>query len=185
MQTFHHWSNWPGISSDRWATTQAWSEATCCLWVALVVMEKKVPSPKQLAWHIFRQVGNYSGMVRGYLFLVGCSSGDGEENAWTIYPVTGVVPEPSPEYWSNVAEADFRIWGHATQSTSSQILIYSPDTDVYNIGLNLVGKTNKDNQDKRRQTRNMSYNWMFHMHMNRSFCFWTTLWKPCEWPRSG
>ena len=78
------------------------------------------------------------------LLVAGCFSGDGEECVWTIYPGTGVVPEPSPEYRSNAEEADFRIWRHATQSISSQILIYSPDTDVYNIGLPLVGKTDKE-----------------------------------------
>ena len=78
------------------------------------------------------------------LLVAGCFSGDGEENAWTIYPGTGMVPEPAPEYRSNAVEADFRIWRHAPQSTSSRIFIYSADTDVYNIGLSLVGKTSKE-----------------------------------------
>lgn len=61
---------------------------------------------------------------------------DGEENAWIISPSTGIIiPQPSSQFKSNASEADFRIWRHAVQSTSTHILIYSPDTDVYNIGL--------------------------------------------------
>ena len=37
--------------------------------------------------------------------------------------------------FTNALEADNRIWLHATQVSASRILICSPDTDVYNIGL--------------------------------------------------
>lgn len=41
-------------------------------------------------------------------------------------------------YQSNTQEADMCVWRHATQTQKQHILIYSPDTDVYNIGLTLV-----------------------------------------------
>ena len=31
-----------------------------------------------------------------------------------------------------------RIWRHTTQTKGKHILIYSPDTDIYNIGLSLL-----------------------------------------------
>ena len=40
-----------------------------------------------------------------------------------------------PSFNSNVDEADMRIWLHCMHSTGDKILIFSPDTDVYHIGL--------------------------------------------------
>lgn len=39
---------------------------------------------------------------------------------------------------SNAEEADKRIWRHATQTSAQCILVYSPHTDVYNIGLPII-----------------------------------------------
>ena len=52
-----------------------------------------------------------------------------------------VIAEPLHQYRSNAEEADNQIWIHAIQSWATNILIYSPDTDVYNIGLGLVTQT--------------------------------------------
>ena len=43
--------------------------------------------------------------------------------------------EQPEEYYSNAEEADNRIWRHAVQCHANVILIYSPNTNVYNIGL--------------------------------------------------
>ena len=43
-----------------------------------------------------------------------------------------------PTYYSNVDEADMRIWLHCVHSAGNRVLIFSPDTDVYHIGLTLV-----------------------------------------------
>lgn len=40
-----------------------------------------------------------------------------------------------PTYLSNVDEAEMRIWLHTVHSTGTRVLIFSPDTDVYHIGL--------------------------------------------------
>ena len=41
---------------------------------------------------------------------------------------------------SNHEEGDSRVWRHAFQSQGDTILIYSPDTDTYHIGLPLLEK---------------------------------------------
>ena len=68
--------------------------------------------------------------------LSGCFSGDAEDTAWVI--VKGSLPQPEPIYSSSAQEADMRVWRHAVQSNANHILIYSPDTDVYNIGMTLL-----------------------------------------------
>ena len=68
------------------------------------------------------------------LVLARCISGLGENNAWLLHAAQLTVEQPE-EYYSNAEEADNRIWQHAVQCHANVILIYSPDTDVYNIGL--------------------------------------------------
>ncbi len=46
-----------------------------------------------------------------------------------------------PTFTSNADEADMRIWLHSLHSVGNRILVFSPDTDVYHIGLTqLQGK---------------------------------------------
>jgi len=45
--------------------------------------------------------------------------------------------QPEPKYSSNSPEGDMRLWRHALQS-NEQVLIYSPYTDIYNIGVSLI-----------------------------------------------
>ena len=69
------------------------------------------------------------------LVLAGCFTGTSEDNAWIIQPADVTVPQPYPPYTTTAEEADQRVWRHATQCSSNKILIYSPDNDIYNIGL--------------------------------------------------
>jgi len=64
----------------------------------------------------------------------GCFTGLGENIAWLFQPGE-VAAEQLQEYSTNAKEADSRIWHHAIQCQASNILIYFPDTNAYNIGL--------------------------------------------------
>ena len=53
--------------------------------------------------------------------------------------------QPDPKYTSNAEETDTRIWVHVRQTECTRILVVSPDTDVYHIGLPLVSNlSNKE-----------------------------------------
>ena len=85
------------------------------------------------------QKGRYFLVGQQRLLLAGCFSGKGENNAWLLKE--GEVSAEQPEqYYSTAQEADSRIWRHAMQSQATNILIYSPDTDVYNIGLSFLNQ---------------------------------------------
>ena len=75
------------------------------------------------------------------LVFGGCFEGD--VNSWSIEHGE-CTPLPAIQYLSNATEADFQIWKHAVCSTLEKILIYSPDTDVYNIGLSFVHPNHKE-----------------------------------------
>ena len=55
-----------------------------------------------------------------------------------------IRPQPDPRYTCNAEEADTRIWVHVRKTKCTQVLILSPDTDVYNIGLPLVPRSGKE-----------------------------------------
>ena len=45
--------------------------------------------------------------------------------------------EPDPSFSCNAEEIDTRLWLHVKNTDCTQVLVMSPDTDVYNIGLPL------------------------------------------------
>ena len=47
------------------------------------------------------------------------------------------TPQLATGYESNAEESDTRIWLHVRQSPLRRFYIFSPDTDVYHIGLPL------------------------------------------------
>ena len=49
-----------------------------------------------------------------------------------------LYPQPSDHYRSSAQEVDQRIWHHAFITDERNLLFYSPDTDIYNIGLGLL-----------------------------------------------
>lgn len=75
------------------------------------------------------------------LVIAGCLSDENADCAWVI--TSSLTPYPTTQYKSTAEEADIRIWRHAMQCTANQVLIYSPDTDIYNIGLGCLEATTK------------------------------------------
>ena len=53
-------------------------------------------------------------------------------------------PKPDLKYSNNSEETNTRIWLHVLKSECTQILVVSPDTDVYHIGLPLLTNSGKD-----------------------------------------
>ena len=46
-------------------------------------------------------------------------------------------PQLDPQYTCNAEEADTRVWLHIRHTAHTRVLLMSPDTDVYHIGLAL------------------------------------------------
>lgn len=70
--------------------------------------------------------------------MAGCFLGDAEDQAWSI---TSDSREPIPILNSDAEEADTRVWLHALRSEGTRKFICSPDTDVFHIGLPILGPT--------------------------------------------
>ena len=62
---------------------------------------------------------------------------DAEDYGWEL-TAGDLVPRVTKTFTSNAPEADMRVWRHALQTHYKHVLIYSPDTDVFNIGLTLL-----------------------------------------------
>ncbi len=57
----------------------------------------------------------------------------------TAYTVSSnAVVHPVPTLRSNADELDLRLWLHCANSQSRQKLIFSPDTDIYHIGVTIA-----------------------------------------------
>lgn len=64
------------------------------------------------------------------LYVAGAFDGS---TAWFVRG--GCRAQPEPALFCNAEETDTRIWLHVKQSHFTRIMIISPDTDVYHIGL--------------------------------------------------
>ncbi len=87
------------------------------------------------------------------LVLAGGFDGDIEDTAWTITKVKStssndssseVLVERNPNLRCVAEETDTRLWLHVKKTNCSNILIMSPDTDIYNIGLPLLSVCDKN-----------------------------------------
>ena len=71
------------------------------------------------------------------LIVAGCFDQSTHSSPMVIHG-NGHLSEPIRKYETNAEEADMIIWRHAIQCEGQRILVYSPDTDVYVIGLALM-----------------------------------------------
>lgn len=86
--------------------------------------------------------------VRKYLqpeqlfYVAGGFEGSIEDTAWFVTSENN--PQPDPAYSSNAEETDTRLWLHVKRTTTTHILVISPDTDIYHIGLPLQHGNQKE-----------------------------------------
>lgn len=69
------------------------------------------------------------------LYVAGAFEDQISDTAW--YVSKNSQPQPDPKYTCNAEEADTRVWLHIRHTTHMRLLLMSPDTDVYHIGLGL------------------------------------------------
>ena len=76
------------------------------------------------------------------LYVAGAFQGHEINTAWFVHGKNKA--QPDPEFYCKAEETDTRIWLHVKQSSSTKMLILSPDTDVYHIGCPLQSAASKD-----------------------------------------
>ena len=69
------------------------------------------------------------------VYMSGCFGND-----CTLQLTGHELPSPALRYKTNSVEADMRIWRHVAQTHAARVLVYSPDTDIYNIGLSIFDR---------------------------------------------
>ena len=67
------------------------------------------------------------------LFVAGCSEELDRDQVW--YTTGRGIEQLAPELKGAAEEGDTRVWLHVERTAGSKKLVYSPDTDVYHIGL--------------------------------------------------
>ena len=85
--------------------------------------------------HYFMQNMNKSLQQNQTLYLAGGFDDPFADTCWFVQ-YTG-KPQLDARYNSNAEETDTRLWVHVKQTEYTRILILSPDTDIYHIGLPL------------------------------------------------
>ncbi len=87
-----------------------------------------------LTQYLIRNVPCY--LQEGQLFYTaGGFQGDIEDTAWFV--TSDRNPQPDPAFRSNAEETDTRVWVHVRNTHAANILVMSPDTDIYHMGLTL------------------------------------------------
>ena len=76
------------------------------------------------------------------LYIAGGFDGTLTDTTWYIQ--ANSQRQPHPAYTCNAEETDTRIWLHLKQTECRKILVVSPDTDVYHIGMALESRHGKE-----------------------------------------
>ncbi len=112
------------ILTTQSAVPRPWREHLECRQCKRAIVEA-------LGW-VFLHTGKNHLQGNQTLVLAGCFSGATQDDAWIITG-GGTLPHSTERFRSNAQEADMRVWRHATQTQHQHVLVYSPDTDVYNV----------------------------------------------------
>ena len=83
--------------------------------------------------HVTLHLKPYQNSSRVYYTNIGETA-----NSTTVQDTTVI----RPLLWTNANEADIRVWLHCLHSSGQRVLIFSPDTDVYHVGLTAVSQDN-------------------------------------------
>ena len=89
---------------------------------------------KFLTSFFLSNISNYM-KANQIFYTTGGFDGDLANTAW--YVTEKDRPQPNPLFTSNAEEADTRVWVYIQQTQCKQVLLVSPDTDVYNIRLGM------------------------------------------------
>ena len=76
------------------------------------------------------------------LFVGRAFEGNLVDTAWFVQGQDS--PQPHPAFSCNAMETDTRLWLHAKNTRQNKILVISPDTNVYHIGLPLLCSKGKE-----------------------------------------
>ena len=76
------------------------------------------------------------------LYVAGTGEEEDQDTVW--YTTRDGIEHPDPAYKCAAEEGDTRVWLHVVRSPGRKKLVYSPDTDVYHIGLTNVDLTSQE-----------------------------------------
>ena len=91
--------------------------------------------------YMLENIHMYLRSLESMFYIAGAFEGPATNTSWFVKGKDD--PQPNPEFTCNGEEADTIIWLHASKTECKNILIMSPDTDVYLIGLPLPCTKNK------------------------------------------
>ena len=71
--------------------------------------------------------------IQQKLYVADAFEGEISDSAWYVTMDNNM--QPDPEFLSNAEETDTRLWLHVRKTRHARILVMSPDTDIYMIGI--------------------------------------------------
>lgn len=101
---------------------------------ACLIAECKRSLVKFLANYFLDKIHTHL-QINEALYVAGGFDGMLTDSTWFVQG--NGLRQPHPAYNCNAEETDTRIWLHVKQTECRNVLVLSPDTDVYHIGMAL------------------------------------------------
>ena len=92
----------------------------------------------------YLQKMRYNLRVGQCLIPAGCFRGEDEDSAIAVTDAVQELSQQDDRYNTDGEESDIRIWRHVKQCEGEKILVYSPDTDVSNVGIGIYNEIGKE-----------------------------------------